>query len=126
MTRLLRIAILAFPLAIDVVGQPPAKTTSAKAAGRTTAPLANDIFSGTVTASAPGSLTVVRKVPARADEYRTFVVDKDTKIEGRLRMNARVTIRYKADGDSTIRALHVIVRAEPKTNAGPGRAVPGQ
>lgn len=102
---------MVFPLA----AQQPAKAT-----GQTVVS-ANDIFSGTVTAVAPNSVTVVRKVPARADEYRSFIIDKDTKVEGKLRANARVTVRFKADADGGVHALRVIVRADVKTNTGPGR-----
>jgi hypothetical protein len=64
---------------------------------------------------------VVRKVPARADEYRQFIIDKDTRIEGKLKADARVTVRFQADSAGAVHALRVIVRAEVKTNAGPGR-----
>lgn len=86
---------------------------------KSTAPPSN-IFSGTVTAYQPASIRVVRKLPARADEYRDFIVDKDTKIEGRLRVNARVTVSFKADSSGGVHALRIIVRADSK--AAPGRA----
>ena len=88
---------------------------------KTTAP-ANDIFSGTVTASRADSVTVVRKVPARPDESRVFVIDSDTKIEGHLKANARVTVRFRADGDGTTHALRIIVRADTKSTSGAGRS----
>jgi len=120
-TRLPVVAILAFQMAFTLTGQPADKATSAKttSAKAKTAP-ANDIFSGTVTALAAEWVMVVRKVPARPDEFRQFIVDKDTKVEGRLRVNARVTVRFKADSNGGIHALRVIVRADAKT-AGPGR-----
>ena len=102
-----------------MAAQEPAKSTAAKAA-KAAAP-ANDIFSGTVTASLPDSVTVVRKVPARADESRVFIVDRDTKIEGKLKTNARVTVRFRTDADGAVHALRVIVRADVKTNPAPGR-----
>jgi hypothetical protein len=107
---------MAFQLALTLAGQQTAKPTSAKA----TAP-ANDIFSGTVTAFVPDSLTVVRKVPARPDEFRQFIIDKDTKVEGKLRVNARVTVRFKADSGGVVHALRIIVRVDGKTAVGPGR-----
>lgn len=118
-TRFLVVAILAFQMAFPLTGQQSAKSTFAKTTTKT-AP-ANDIFSGTVTAFVPESVTVVRKVPARPDESRQFIIDKDTKIEGRLRVNARVTVRFKADSAGAVRALRVIVRADVKTGVGPGR-----
>lgn len=119
--RFLIVTILAFQMIFTLSGQQTAKPTSAKAASaKATAP-ANDIFSGTVTAFLAGSLTVVRKVPARADEFRQFIIDKDTKVEGKLRVNARVTVRFKADSEGAVHALRVIVRADGKTAVGPGR-----
>lgn len=81
-----------------------------------------DIFSGTVTARPADSVTVVRKVPARPDESRVFVIDKDTKIEGKLRVNARVTVRFLAKAGGTFQALRIIVRPDAKTSTGAGRA----
>lgn len=81
----------------------------------------NDIFSGSVTASGEGKVTVVRKVPAHADESRTFVVDQDTRVEGRLRVNARVTVRFHADEDGAVHALRVIVRADATATTGPAK-----
>jgi hypothetical protein len=120
-TRFIVVAIFALQMALTLPGQPaaPAKATTK------TAP-ANDIFLGTVTAYLANSVTVVRKVPARADEYRKFAIDNDTKIEGKLKVGARVTVRFKADSSGAIHALRVIVRAEVKTNTGPGRAGNGQ
>jgi len=118
MTRVLLILIFALPVTLTVVAQEPAKSTAPKTT--TKAAPANDIFSGTVTASTASSVTVVRKVPARADEYREFVVDPDTKIEGKLKVSARVSVRFKAGGDGAIHALRIVVRADVKAN--PGRA----
>lgn len=114
MTRVLLILMMMLPVA----AQEPAKSTAPK--GITKAVPANDIFSGTVTASTASSVTVVRKVPARADEFREFVVNQDTKIEGKLKVSARVTVRFKAGGDGAVHALRIVVRADVKAN--PGRA----
>jgi carbonic anhydrase/acetyltransferase-like protein (isoleucine patch superfamily) len=65
---------------------------------------------------------VVRKVPARPDEFRQFVIDSGTKVEGKLRVNARVTVRFKADAGGAVHALRVIVRVDGKTTVAPGRA----
>jgi hypothetical protein len=122
-TRVLVVLLVVLQTTFTLSAQQPANTTKPGTTAKTTkAPApANDIFSGTVTASQADSITVVRKVPARADEYRVFVVDKDTKIEGKLRANARVTVRFKADEDGAVHALRVIVRADVKSSSGPGR-----
>jgi hypothetical protein len=123
-TRFLIVTLLALQMVLTLTGQQGAQPAPAKATTKT-AP-ANDIFSGTVTVFLPDSVTVVRKVPARPDEFRQFIIDKDTKVEGRLRVNARVTVRFRADSGGAVHALRVIVRADAKTGAGPGRTGTGQ
>jgi hypothetical protein len=75
-----------------------------------TAPPANDIFSGTVSELASDSITVIRKAPARDAGARKFVLDAQTKVEGKLKVKARVTVRYQADDEGQLHALHIIVR----------------
>ncbi len=103
-----------------MAGQQPAKAVPNPAAAKSTS--ANDVFSGTVTAYSAESLTVVRKVPARADESRAFIIDPETKTEGAPRVNARVTVSFKADDDGTFHASRIIVRSDAKTSAGTGRS----
>jgi hypothetical protein len=118
-TRFILALILALQTGFTVAAQEPAEVPPATAATKATS--SNDIFSGTITASRPDAVTVVRKVPARADEYRVFVVDKDTKIEGKPRVNARVSVRFRDDGDGGVHALRIIVRADIKAPGGAGK-----
>jgi hypothetical protein len=97
----------------------------APARSATKAVPANDIFSGNVTVFTSEWLTVVRKVPARPDEVRQFILDKDTKIEGKLRANARVSVQFKAD-QAGIHALRVVVRPDGKTAPNSGRPGSGR
>jgi hypothetical protein len=72
---------------------------------------AGDIFSGTVTVLQPDSLTVVRKVTGQPAVTRTFVLDSKTRIEGRLKARARVTVRFVAGADEGLyTAIYIIVR----------------
>ena len=121
MARFLIALVLALQLAFTMSAEAPVKATSGLAANKSTAS-ANDIFSGMVTASTPDAVTVVRKVPARADEYKVFVVDRDTKIEGKLKVSARVSVHFKVADDGVVHALRIIVRTEPKTSGGAGKA----
>ena len=73
------------------------------------APSAN-IFSGTVTKLADDSVTVVRKVAGHDAVTREFLRDTSTRVEGKLREKARVTVRYKADEDGGFVAVYIIVR----------------
>jgi hypothetical protein len=74
-----------------------------------TAPV-NDIFSGTVTDLSEESLTVVRTALVRDTVKRTFILDAQTVVEGKLRAKARVTVRFAADESGQFHALHIIVR----------------
>jgi hypothetical protein len=68
------------------------------------------IFSGTVTTLSADSLTVVRRILGYPAVTRTFRLTDDTRVEGELRSNVRVTIRYRTVGDGKLAALHIIVR----------------
>lgn len=71
---------------------------------------AGRIFSGTVTQLTDSSVTVVRRVAGQQPVTREFVRDAGTTVEGKLRIRARVTIRYKAGEESGFIAVHIIVR----------------
>jgi len=75
-----------------------------------TAVPAGRIFSGTVTELTDGSVTVVRRVAGQQPVTREFARDAKTTVEGKLRIRARVTVRYKAGNDGGFVALHIIVR----------------
>lgn len=114
MSRFLITFVLVLASAVAGLGQAPRSKSTTE----------GDIFSGTVTAVAADKITVVRKVPARADESRDFAVDQGTKVEGRLRVNARVSVRFKTGDDGVSHALRVIVRSDAKINGGPGNPKP--
>ena len=72
-----------------------------------------DYFSGTITVLDEEKLTVLKTVLGKSSETRTFLITKETRIEGKLRVKARVTVRYTHDDDGN-RALHIIVRTAQK------------
>lgn len=76
---------------------------------KTTQQASQEFFSGTITAVNPESVTVVRKGLGKDSVTRTFVVDSATTIEGRLRVKAKITVRFAA-GENGERAVHIIVR----------------
>ena len=80
----------------------------------TTAPKAavpaGRIFSGTVTLLTDGAVTVVRRVAGQQPVTREFVRGAGTTIEGKLRIRARVTVRYKTGDEGEFIAVHIIVR----------------
>lgn len=72
-----------------------------------------DFFSGTITALTDDKITVNRTVLGKGSETRTFAITPATKVEGKLRVKLRVTVRFTKDEDVE-KALHIIVRAAPK------------
>lgn len=70
-------------------------------------------FSGTIVQYERSKVTVSRTVLGKASSLRTFLLTPRTRIEGRLRLKARVTVQYVSspDGDQ---ATHIIVRSDKK------------
>ena len=64
-------------------------------------PSYEDTFSGPVVELSATKITVSRSILGRPAEKRTFLIKSDTRIEGRLRVRAKVTVGFvaKDDGD---------------------------
>ncbi len=75
--------------------------------------LRHDFYSGVITVLADDQITVSKTVPGKTSEARVFLIAKETRVEGKLRLKARVTVRYthSDDGDH---AVHIIVRTSQK------------
>ena len=70
--------------------------------------------SGTVVELPPGRIVINRAVLGKAPENRSFVITNETKVEGRLRTNARVTVGFRSSEEGDV-AVRIIVRpADPK------------
>ena len=67
-------------------------------------------FSGTVTQSNPTSLTVSRKAMGSDAATKTFVIDGETKVEGKVRLKVKVTVQFVVDEEGHSKAVHIIVR----------------
>jgi hypothetical protein len=65
-------------------------------------------FSGTVSDVTSSRLTVSRNHLGK-NESRSFAITQETKVEGKLRVNARVTVRFRTADEGDV-ALHIIVR----------------
>ena len=73
----------------------------------------SEFFSGVVTELAADKITVLKTVLGKNSDTRTFLITKETQVEGKLRLKARVTVRYAHEEDSN-RALRIIVRNAQK------------
>ncbi len=73
----------------------------------------DQFFSGTVTELSAEKVTVGRTVLGKASATRAFLITPETRVEGKLRVKARVTVRFltKDEGDQ---AVHIIVRPVQK------------
>ena len=81
--------------------------------GRTQEKPSPQFLAGNVIALSESKVTVRRIVLGKESDTRTFTITPETRIEGKLRLKARVTVQYVTDDDGD-RALHIIVRSSPK------------
>lgn len=91
--------------------QDPAQT---QGDGQTT-PENDGFFSGNVVEVAANHVTVTRTILNKRPERRTFRIDGNTKVEGKMKPQSRVTVRY-APGDDGDVALSILVRPERSPN----------
>lgn len=68
-----------------------------------------EFVSGTITDLPPGRIVVNRAVLGKPPEDRTFLITAETKVEGTLRANARVTVGFKPSDEGDV-AMRIIVR----------------
>jgi hypothetical protein len=109
MVRLLIAAVLGIGLCLGA----EARAQQDPAPSSQPAQPADQFFSGTVTALEEGKITVTRTVLGTESTTRTFVVGKETRVEGKPKLKARVTVRFVTVEDSD-RAVHILVRTSNK------------
>jgi hypothetical protein len=73
----------------------------------------SEFFSGVITVMADDKVTVFKTVLGKDSETHVFLITKDTRVEGKLKLKARVTVRYTHADDGDL-ALHIIVRTSQK------------
>lgn len=71
---------------------------------------ASQIFSGNVSELTAEWVVVVRKVWGKEPETRRFLIDAGTRVEGMLKVKARVTVQFRMTAEEPVPALHIIVR----------------
>jgi hypothetical protein len=71
-----------------------------------------EFVSGVISELPPGKIVVNRAVLGKPPENRTFSIGPETKIEGRLRVKARVTVGFRASEDAEPTAVRIIVRQQ--------------
>jgi hypothetical protein len=73
-----------------------------------------ELISGSVVEFNGSRVVVNRAVPGRPPENRAFVVNAETKVEGRLRVHARVTVGFKNSDNGDPVAVRIIVRPQQR------------
>lgn len=73
----------------------------------------SEFFSGVVAELTDDKITVFKTVLGKNSETRVFAVTHETRVEGKLRLKARVTVRYTREEEGD-RAVHIIVRTSQK------------
>ena len=73
----------------------------------------DEFFSGSVQEFSDTSVTVSRSLPGKSPEPRVFVLDVETKVEGKLKKLARVTVGYRNHEGQEV-AWRIIVRESPE------------
>jgi hypothetical protein len=103
-----RRTILLFAFALAALSQEPNSPAP-------DAPL--EFVSGTISDLPAGKIVVNRAVLGKPAENRTFVLTSETKIEGTLRVTARVTVGFKPTEAGEAVAVRIIVRPPQKGKA---------
>lgn len=95
---------LAFAMTLTLPGQALPAQDQAPAAEQ------YEFVSGIIAELTDHRIVVNRAVLGKPAENRAFLITSDTKVEGKLRVNSRVTVGFKpaAEGDVAVR---IIVRA---------------
>ena len=68
-----------------------------------------EFVSGFIAELPPGKIVVNRALSGKPIETRTFIVNGETKVEGKLRQRVRVTVGFKPSDEGDI-AVRIIVR----------------
>jgi hypothetical protein len=72
-----------------------------------------EFVSGTITDLPPGGIVVNRALLGKPPENRTFIINAETKVEGKLKTHVRVTVGFKTTDEGDV-AVRIIVRSSSK------------
>ncbi len=113
MMRRVRAAIAKLTLIAGLCGSVPVIPRATAQQAPATQQQASETFSGIVVELSADKITVARSILGSAAQKRTFLLRPDTRIEGRLRTKARVTVGfYTSDTGDTARLI--VVREKKK------------
>jgi hypothetical protein len=91
----------------------PDKSGSSKAEGAKSEPKYDETFSGLIVEVSAAKITVSRSILGKPAEKCTFWIKPDTRIEGKLRVRAKVTVGFVTTDEGDVARL-VVVRPAQK------------
>ena len=77
-----------------------------------TEPKYDDTFSGSIIELTTSKITVSRSILGKPAEKRAFLINSDTRIEGKLHVKLKVTIGFVTSDDGDVARL-IVVRQKP-------------
>ena len=77
-----------------------------------TEPKYDDTFSGSIIELTTSKITVSRSILGKPAEKRVFLINSDTRIEGKLHVKVKVTIGFVSSDDGDVARL-IVVRQKP-------------
>lgn len=77
-----------------------------------TEPKYDDTFSGSIIELTTSKITVSRSILGKPAEKRVFLINSDTRIEGKLHVKLKVTIGFVSSDDGDLARL-IVVRQKP-------------
>lgn len=101
--------VLALAVSISLAHAAPARVQDQPPPAQSADPAKATFFSGIVTELNDNSVTVNRKGLGQDSATHTFAIDPNTRVEGKLKVKAKVTVRFVNNGDN-LTAVHIIVR----------------
>jgi hypothetical protein len=106
----LRVATFLIALAalLTTQGRPQDPPNPNKPGDAKSEPAYEETFSGTIVELSATKITVSRSILGKPAEKRTFLVKSDTRIEGKLRMHAKVTVGFDSPDDGDVARLVVV------------------
>lgn len=75
-------------------------------------PKYDDTFAGSIIELTATKITVSRSILGKPAEKHAFVINSDTRVEGKLRLKLKVTVGFVTTGEGDIARL-IVVRQKP-------------
>jgi hypothetical protein len=110
--RLAALVLLGGALLTCGWSQEPAQAETAKSDPKNE-PKYDQTFSGPIVELSATKITVSRSILGKPAEKRTFWIKPDTRVEGKLRVRAKVTVGFVTTDDGDVARL-VVVRSAQK------------